>query len=99
MRHILLAPLNTLRDLWADRRAVTAVTVALLVPVLVGLAGFSIDIGHLALIQKELQASTDAAALAGGYNIPINTAVSRRRLTAPAAATRTRWPAACRARW
>ena len=75
MRRI-LSPLRTLRDLWADRRAVTAITVALLVPVLVGLAGFSIDIGHLALIQKELQASTDAAALAGGYNIPVNTAVS-----------------------
>ena len=76
MRRILLSPLRTLRDLWADRRAVTAVTVALLVPVLVGLAGFSIDIGHLALIQKELQSSTDAAALAGGYNIPVNTAVT-----------------------
>jgi Flp pilus assembly protein TadG len=76
MRHIILAPLRTLRDLWTDRRAVTAVTVALLVPVLVGLAGFSIDIGHLALIQKELQSSTDAAALAGGYNIPVNSAVS-----------------------
>jgi Flp pilus assembly protein TadG len=76
MRRILVAPMRTLRDLWADRRAITAVTVALLVPVLVGLAGFSIDIGHLALIQKELQASTDAAALAGGYNIPVNTAVS-----------------------
>lgn len=76
MRRILFSPLKTVRDLWADRRAVTAVTVALLVPVLVGLAGFTIDIGHLALVQKELQASTDAAALAGGYNIPVNTAVA-----------------------
>jgi Flp pilus assembly protein TadG len=76
MRNLLTSPLRILRDLWVDRRAVTAVTVALLVPVLVGLAGFTVDIGHLALVQKELQASTDAAALAGGYNIPVNTAVS-----------------------
>ncbi len=76
MKRLVFAPLRTLRDLWIDRRAVTAVTVALLVPVLVGLAGFTVDVGHLALVQKELQASTDAAALAGGYNIPVNTAVS-----------------------
>jgi Flp pilus assembly protein TadG len=76
MKRPLLRPLRFLRDLWADRRAVTAITITLLVPVLVGLAGFTIDIGHLALVQKELQASTDAAALAGGYNIPVNTAVA-----------------------
>ncbi len=76
MRNLLASPLRILRDLWSDRRAVTAVTVALLVPVLVGLAGFTVDIGHLALVQKELQSSTDAAALAGGYNIPVNTAVN-----------------------
>ncbi len=76
MRNLLASPLRILRDLWSDRRAVTAVTVALLVPVLVGLAGFTVDIGHLALVQKELQSSTDAAALAGGYNIPDNTAVT-----------------------
>lgn len=70
------APWRFVRNFWADRRAVTAITVTLLVPVLVGLAGFTIDVGHLALIQKELQASTDAAALAGGYNIPENSAVS-----------------------
>ncbi|HEY2592545.1 MAG TPA: TadE/TadG family type IV pilus assembly protein, partial [Chloroflexota bacterium] len=76
MRPKHFSPLRMLRDLWADRRAVTAVTVALLVPVLVGLAGFTIDIGHLALVQKELQSSTDAAALAGGYAIPDSNAVS-----------------------
>jgi hypothetical protein len=76
MRNLAASPLRILRDLWSDRRAVTAVTVALLVPVLVGLAGFTVDIGHLALIQKELQSSADAAALAGGYNIPDNTAVT-----------------------
>jgi Flp pilus assembly protein TadG len=65
-----------LRDLWSDRRAATGVILALLVPVLIGLAGFTIDIGHLALVQKQLQASTDAAALAGGYSIPSSTAIA-----------------------
>lgn len=76
MRLLALPPLRALRDLWSNRRAATGVTVALLVPVFIGLAGFTIDIGHLSLVQKELQASTDAAALAGGYNIPSSTAVA-----------------------
>ncbi len=76
MKRTLFFPLRVLRDLWADTRAVTAITITLLVPVLVGLAGFTIDIGHLSLVQKQLQASADAAALAGGYNIPDNTAVT-----------------------
>ena len=76
MKRLFVSPLRVVRDLWADRRAVTAITITLLVPVLIGLAGFTIDIGHLALVQKELQASTDAAALAGGYNIPVSTAVA-----------------------
>jgi Flp pilus assembly protein TadG len=76
MRRLGLTPLRALRDLWSNRRAATGITVALLLPVFVGLAGFTIDIGHLSLVQKELQASTDAAALAGGYNIPSSTAVA-----------------------
>ncbi|HEY1750848.1 MAG TPA: pilus assembly protein TadG-related protein [Caulobacteraceae bacterium] len=76
MKRPLSSPLRFLRSLWADRHAATALTVTLFLPVLIGFAGFSIDIGHLALVQKELQSSADAAALAGGYNIPSNTAVS-----------------------
>jgi Flp pilus assembly protein TadG len=68
--------LRTLRNLCHDERAATAVVVGLMIPVLVGLAGFTIDIGHIALVQKQLQASADAAALAGGYNIPNSTAVA-----------------------
>jgi hypothetical protein len=76
LSHLRVLRDRVLHDFWADRRAVTAITITLLMPVLIGLAGFTVDVGHLALVQKELQASTDAAALAGGYNIPVNSAVS-----------------------
>src|SRR5271163_1463357 len=65
-----------LRNLWSDQRGASAVVVGLMIPVLVGLAGFTVDIGHLALVQKKLQASADAAALAGAYNIPDSTAIA-----------------------
>jgi Flp pilus assembly protein TadG len=68
--------LTRLRGLWRDQSAVSAVTIALLIPVMIGMTGFVIDIGHVAVVQQQLQAATDAAALAGGYNIPTNTAVS-----------------------
>ncbi|HEX3919060.1 MAG TPA: TadE/TadG family type IV pilus assembly protein [Caulobacteraceae bacterium] len=76
MKRSISAFFGRMRGLWGDRRAATAVTVALLTPVLVGSAGFVIDIGHIAVVQRQLQASTDAAALAGGYQIPSNTAVA-----------------------
>jgi Flp pilus assembly protein TadG len=76
MKRSIDAFFSRLRGFWGDRRAATAVTVALLTPVLVGSAGFVIDIGHIAVVQRQLQASTDAAALAGGYQIPSNTAVA-----------------------
>ena len=68
--------LDRLRGFRRDQRAVSAVMIALLTPVLIGLTGFVIDIGHVAVVQRQLQAATDAAALAGGYNIPSSTAVS-----------------------
>jgi len=68
--------LERLRGFWRDQTAVSAVTVALLMPVLIGMTGFVIDIGHVALVQQQLQAATDAAALAGGYAIPTNNAVA-----------------------
>jgi Flp pilus assembly protein TadG len=72
----MLSLLRILSNLRRDERAATAVIVGLMIPVLVGLAGFTIDVGHLALVQKQLQASADAAALAGGYNIPSSTAIA-----------------------
>ena len=70
---------RALRNLWSDRRGASAVVVGLMIPVLVGLAGFTVDIGHLALVQKKLQASADAAARAGAYNIPNSTAIATTR--------------------
>lgn len=46
-----------------------AVTAALFMTVAIGLAGFVIDIGHVMAVQRQLQASTDAAALAGAHHI------------------------------
>jgi hypothetical protein len=40
---------------------------ALLSTVIIGVAGLSIDLGHAFVAYRELQASTDAAALAGAY--------------------------------
>jgi Flp pilus assembly protein TadG len=68
--------LQRLRGFGRDERAVSAVMIALLTPVLIGTTGFVIDIGHVAVVQRQLQAATDAAALSGGYNIPSNTAIS-----------------------
>ena len=54
-------------SLWNDQRGVTGTIVAFALPILVGLAGFAIDMGHVFQVQRALQASTDAAALAGAY--------------------------------
>jgi Flp pilus assembly protein TadG len=55
--------------LWLDRRGAIAVTVGLLTPVLIGMTGFVVDIGHVMYVQRQLQASTDAAALAGAREL------------------------------
>lgn len=61
--------IRALAGLWRDRRGVTGIATALSMVVLAGFAGLAIDIGHVLLVQRELQASTDAAALAGAYDI------------------------------
>lgn len=48
-----------------EDRGLTAVIVALLMLVLLGVAAFAIDIGHLYLVKNELQNAADAGALAG----------------------------------
>jgi hypothetical protein len=54
---------------WASRRGATAVTVGLMTSVIIGMSGFVIDVGHLIYVQRQLQASADAAALAGAGKI------------------------------
>ena len=51
------------------QRGATAVTVALFMTVIIGMCGFVIDLGHVAYVQRQLQSSTDAAALAGAAEI------------------------------
>lgn len=43
---------------------------------MIGLSGMVIDFGHIYVVQRSLQASTDAAALAGGWNIPSGTGIA-----------------------
>lgn len=52
-----------------DRRGVTAPMVAVALVVLVALLGFVTDLGHAFVVQRSLQASADAAALAGAKDI------------------------------
>lgn len=54
---------------WRSRRGATAITITLLMPLLIGMAGFVVDVGHIIYIQRQLQSATDAAALAGAHDI------------------------------
>jgi Flp pilus assembly protein TadG len=55
--------------LWRDRRGATIPIVAVAFVVLAGIAGFVVDASHAFAVQRSLQASTDAAALAGAQDI------------------------------
>jgi Flp pilus assembly protein TadG len=59
------AVISTLRNLWRDRRGVTAATVAFLVVPLLGMAALSVDVGVLLIAKETLQTNTNAAALDG----------------------------------
>ena len=61
--------------LWRRRRAergAVAVAVAILLPVIVGIAGLVIDVGSWYSTQAQLQNAADAAALAGAQDLPNN---------------------------
>jgi Flp pilus assembly protein TadG len=62
------------RNFTKDSCGATAVIVALAVIPIVGLLGFSIDVGNALRVQHALQASTDAAALAGAKDITLGLA-------------------------
>ncbi len=59
----------SLRTLWSNRRGATAVTVGLSMTLIIGMAGFVIDIGHVMYVKRQLQASADAAAIAGAREL------------------------------
>lgn len=70
-----LAPLaRLLARYWGDRRGVSGVIVAFSLVALTALAGYVMDMGHVLLVQRELQTATDAAALAGATDIVTDSA-------------------------
>ncbi len=72
----LASALQRLGTFLADEQGATAAIWALMVPALVGFMGFAIDFGRVYQVQLQLQAASNAAALAGGYNLPSGTAVA-----------------------
>ena len=70
-----------------DRRGATAVIVALAIIPIVGMLGFSIDVGNALRVQHALQASTDAAALAGAKDITLGLATPAATATTYSAAS------------
>ncbi len=52
------------------RRGATIVLVAVCIPLLLGLAAVTVDLGHLYCVRTELQNAADAAALAGASGLP-----------------------------
>jgi Flp pilus assembly protein TadG len=56
-------------EFWRGERGAVAPMMAMLLVVLVGISGFAIDIGHVMWIQRQLQTSADAAALAGAQKV------------------------------
>jgi Flp pilus assembly protein TadG len=53
-----------------DERGQSLVLVVLFLVVLLGISALVLDVGHAYLVQRRLQASTDAAALAGADGLP-----------------------------
>ncbi len=67
-------PLSTpqaLGDRLRNHKGITAVNVALLGTVLVGMTAFAIDIGHALVTQNELQNAADSASLAAGRQLGV----------------------------
>jgi Flp pilus assembly protein TadG len=58
-----------LRTFLDDRRAAVAIIVALIFPVIFGIAALTIDIGHVLYTEAKLQAASDAAALAAASSL------------------------------
>ncbi len=59
-----------LRRRRGEDRGSVAVLVALLLPLMMGMAGLAVDVGSWYLTQAQLQAAADAAALAGAADLP-----------------------------
>jgi Flp pilus assembly protein TadG len=53
-----------------DESGQALVLATIVMVVLIAFTGFAIDVGHAYLVQRQLQAATDAAALAGALDLP-----------------------------
>jgi Flp pilus assembly protein TadG len=62
-------PASLLRRLLRDKRGLSAVTVAVSMPVLFGVAGLGIDTGLWYTIKRQNQSAADAAALSAAYEV------------------------------
>ena len=62
-------PASLLRRLFHDKRGLSAVTVAVSLPVLFGVAGLGIDTGLWYTIKRQNQSAADAAALSAAYEV------------------------------
>ena len=62
-------PASLLRRLLRDKRGLSAVTVAVSLPVLFGVAGLGIDTGLWYTIKRQNQSAADAAALSAAYEV------------------------------
>jgi len=62
-------------DRWnvRDESGQVLVLATIMMVVLIAFTGFAIDVGHAYLVQRQLQAATDAAALAGALELPDRT--------------------------
>src|SRR5262252_10108233 len=60
---------SLLRRLLRDKRGLSAVTVAVSLPVLFGVAGLGIDTGLWYTIKRQNQSAADAAALSAAYEV------------------------------
>jgi Flp pilus assembly protein TadG len=64
------------KRLWQDQRGQTLPFMALILILFLGMAGITVDLGHAFICYRELQASTDSAALAGGFALSSSTATT-----------------------
>jgi Flp pilus assembly protein TadG len=58
------------------------ISMILMIPLILGVGGLSVDVGHAYACYRQLQASTDAAALAAGLGLPSGATVAESDATA-----------------
>nr|WP_283816484.1 pilus assembly protein TadG-related protein [Pseudodesulfovibrio sediminis] len=60
-----------------SRRGSTSAIVAMLLPILIGIAGIAVDMGNMYMTHTRLQAAVDAGALAGSLELPYDPDLSK----------------------